>query len=139
MGLPIIYALTHDSIGLGEDGPTHQPVEHIPTLRSIPGLLVFRPADALETSEAWDFSLTSSMNPIVICLSRQKIKSIRTRCKYPNYIKKKNDFNLTSLGAYVLYKSSNDVEDIALIATGSEVQIALNAAYKLFIEDNLHI
>ena len=77
MGLRVIHVMTHDSIGLGEDGPTHQPVEHLASLRAIPNLLVFRPADAIETLEAWDCALQAGTSPSVLCLSRQALPTFR--------------------------------------------------------------
>ncbi len=77
MGVRVIYVMTHDSIGLGEDGPTHQPVEHLASLRAIPNLLVFRPADAIETAEAWDCALRARGRPSVLCLSRQALPTLR--------------------------------------------------------------
>ena len=79
MGLPVIYVMTHDSIGLGEDGPTHQPVEHLASLRAIPNLTVIRPADAVETAEAWEIALSATRTPTVLCLSRQNLPTVRTR------------------------------------------------------------
>lgn len=116
MGLRVIYVMSHDSIGLGEDGPTHQPIEHLASLRAIPNLLVLRPADAVETLEAWEIALSSKMTPSVLVLSRQSLPALR---------KEHTDLNLTSYGAYVL----EDVEEIegfviTLVATGSEVSLA---------------
>jgi len=121
MGLKVIYVFSHDSIGLGEDGPTHQPVEHLAHLRSIPNLNVFRPADTIETLECWEIALKSSTNPSVIALSRQKI---------PFVSEKFNTKNMSSLGGYEIRKSNSNPE-ITLIASGSEVQIAIDALNKL--------
>lgn len=118
MGVPVTYVMTHDSIGLGEDGPTHQPVETIASLRAIPKLSVIRPADAVETAEAWELAVTSETTPTVLCLSRQGLPTVRTAHR---------DENLTARGAYVL-RNCPDGRDVTLIATGSEVEIALNAA-----------
>jgi transketolase len=118
MGIRVIHVMTHDSIGLGEDGPTHQPVEHLTSLRAIPGLLVFRPADAVETAEAWDCALRAQANPSVLCLSRQTLPAFRGGG---------GDTNLVALGAYVVVEPEGD-RDVTLIATGSEVSIALEAA-----------
>ncbi|MGV6804807.1 MAG: transketolase [Ruegeria sp.] len=118
MGVPVAYVMTHDSIGLGEDGPTHQPVETIASLRAIPNLTVIRPADAVETAEAWQIAATSGGTPTVLCLSRQGLPTVRTR---------HTDANLTSKGAYVLREPSGE-RDVTLVATGSEVEIALQAA-----------
>ena len=79
MGIRVIHVMTHDSIGLGEDGPTHQPVEHLASLRAIPNLLVFRPGDAVETAEAWDCALRADTNPSVLCLSRQALPDVPRR------------------------------------------------------------
>ncbi|MEW9304456.1 transketolase [Labrys neptuniae] len=117
MGLRVIHVMTHDSIGLGEDGPTHQPVEHLAALRAIPNLLVFRPADAVETAEAWECALTAERQPSVLCLSRQALPTLRSDC----------GVNGVALGAYVLVEPPG-VRDVTLIATGSEVSIAVEAA-----------
>jgi transketolase len=122
MKLKVIYILTHDSIGLGEDGPTHQPIEHLLSLRSIPNLNVFRPADSIETLESWELALKNHSTPSVIALTRQDLPLIR---------KNKSKNNLTSLGGYVLSKSYSTKCNITIIATGSEVEIALNVQQKL--------
>jgi len=121
MGLRVIYILSHDSIGLGEDGPTHQPIEHLAHLRAIPNLNVFRPADTIETLECWEIALKSSTTPSVIALTRQKIPFISEV-----FTKK----NMSSLGAYEIKKSGSNSE-VTLIASGSEVQIAIDAQKKL--------
>jgi transketolase len=118
MGIRVIHVMTHDSIGLGEDGPTHQPVEHLASLRAIPNLLVFRPADAVETAEAWDCALRSQTSPSVLCLSRQAL---------PTFRQAGGDANRVALGAYVAVEPEGG-RDVTLIATGSEVSIALHAA-----------
>ncbi len=118
MGIRVIHVMTHDSIGLGEDGPTHQPVEHLASLRAIPNLLVFRPADAVETAEAWDCALRSQTSPSVLCLSRQGL---------PTFRESGSEQNLVAFGAYVVVEPE-DGRDVTLIATGSEVSIALHAA-----------
>ena len=118
MGIRVIHVMTHDSIGLGEDGPTHQPVEHLASLRAIPNLLVFRPADAVETAEAWDCALRSQASPSVLCLSRQGL---------PTFREASGEQNLVAFGAYVAVEPE-DGRDVTLIATGSEVSIALHAA-----------
>ncbi|WMT78291.1 transketolase [Bradyrhizobium sp. Ash2021] len=118
MGIRVIHVMTHDSIGLGEDGPTHQPVEHLASLRAIPNLLVFRPADAVETAEAWDCALRSQTSPSVLCLSRQGL---------PTFREAGGDANRVALGAYVVVEPEGG-RDVTLIATGSEVSIALHAA-----------
>ena len=121
MGLRVIYIFSHDSIGLGEDGPTHQPIEHLIHLRTIPNLNVFRPADTIETLECWEIALKSSTNPSVIALSRQKLPSVTET------LTKKN---MSNLGGYELKKTNLNPE-VTLIASGSEVQIAIEALNKL--------
>ena len=116
MGARVVYVLTHDSIGLGEDGPTHQPVEHLATLRSMPRMNVFRPADTVETAEAWELALNSDV-PSVLALTRQNLPTVRTRHTRQN---------LSARGAYVLEEAVARRKAI-LLATGSEVEIALNA------------
>lgn len=110
--------MTHDSIGLGEDGPTHQPVEQVASLRAMPNVNVFRPADAVETAEAWELAVLSDNTPSILALSRQGLPTVR---------KEHSGENKTAKGAYVLRDSDGD-RDVTLIATGSEVEIALNAA-----------
>ena len=117
MGIRVIHVMTHDSIGLGEDGPTHQPAEHLAALRAIPNLLVFRPADAVETAEAWDCALKAETSPSILCLSRQALSTVRDATAD----------NQVALGAYVLAEPAFG-RDVTLIATGSEVSIALEAA-----------
>ncbi|SVA01762.1 uncharacterized protein METZ01_LOCUS54616, partial [marine metagenome] len=121
MKLRVIYIFSHDSIGLGEDGPTHQPIEQLEHLRSIPNLNVFRPADINETLECWEIALKSKSNPSAIALSRQKL---------PYVSEHSAGENMCSKGAYVLKKTSDNA-DISLIASGSEVEIALEAQEKL--------
>ena len=118
MRIRVIHVMTHDSIGLGEDGPTHQPVEHLASLRAIPNLLVFRPGDAIETAEAWDCALRAQNNPSVLCLSRQAM---------PTFREAGYEQNLVAFGAYVVIEPE-DRRDVTLIATGSEVSIAMHAA-----------
>ena len=117
MGVRVVYVFTHDSIGLGEDGPTHQPVEHLAALRAIPNLNVFRPADTVETAEAWEIALSSTTTPSVLALTRQNLRPVRTTHSRQN---------LTARGAYVLAEAEGRRRAI-LIATGSEVEIALDA------------
>ncbi|WP_394196605.1 transketolase [Litoreibacter albidus] len=117
MGVPVTYVMTHDSIGLGEDGPTHQPVEHLTMLRATPNTNVFRPADAVETAEAWELALSSKSTPSVMALSRQNLPTVRTDHKLKN---------LTAQGAYVLAEAESKRQAI-IMATGSEVEIALAA------------
>ncbi len=121
MKLRVIYIFSHDSIGLGEDGPTHQPIEQLESLRAIPNLNVFRPADINETIECWEIALKSKNTPSAIALSRQKL---------PYISEHKSGENKCSKGAYVLKESSNNA-DVSLIASGSEVEIALEAQEKL--------
>jgi transketolase len=116
----VIYVMTHDSIGLGEDGPTHQPIEHLQSLRAMPGLEVYRPADAVETAECWTLALASG-GPSVLALTRQNVQPVRTAAA---------EENLCALGAYRL-KSARNPRKVILIATGSEVEIALGAAETL--------
>ncbi|MBE0536616.1 MAG: transketolase [Phycisphaerae bacterium] len=118
---PTVFVFTHDSIGLGEDGPTHQPVEHLAALRAIPDLLVIRPADANETAQAWKYALEHRDRPIALALTRQGLP-VLDQAKYPSA-------SLLAKGAYVLIKA--DKPDVLLIATGSEVQLAVAAAEKL--------
>jgi len=127
MGQKVIYIFSHDSIGLGEDGPTHQPIEHLTHLRAIPNLNVFRPADTIETLECWETALKSSSNPSVIALSRQKI---------PFVTETLTNKNMSALGGYELKKTNSNPE-ITLIASGSEVEIAIDALKKLK-EDNIN-
>jgi transketolase len=118
MGARVIHVLTHDSIGLGEDGPTHQPIEHLAALRAIPNLLVFRPADTFETAEAWECALRHDRGPSVLALTRQALPPVRTG--------EASVENKVARGAYVLEDCDGPAE-IALFATGSEIQLALGA------------
>jgi transketolase len=118
MNQRVIHVMTHDSIGLGEDGPTHQPVEHIASLRAMPNVLVFRPADAIEVAESWACALKQTNSPSVLCLTRQALPTIQARST--------ND-NLTAKGAYIVRKALGK-RKFTLLATGSEVAIALEAA-----------
>ena len=124
MGLRVIHVMTHDSIGLGEDGPTHQPVEHLAALRAMPNLLVFRPADAVETVEAWACALEHDTSPSVLCLTRQALPTLR---------REHTDNNLVAFGAYVLHEPPRG-RDVTLLATGSEVSIAMDAVALLAAE-----
>ncbi len=121
----IIYVMTHDSIGLGEDGPTHQPVEQLSGLRSIPNLNVFRPADRMETIECWQLALESSKTPSVLSLTRQKLNPVR---------KKYSDTNKCSFGAYEVLRTNKKVE-LTILATGSEVNLACEVSHKLATEN----
>ncbi|MCC5981756.1 MAG: transketolase [Oceanicaulis sp.] len=117
MNQPVIYVLTHDSIGLGEDGPTHQPVEHLSALRAIPGVETWRPCDALETAESWACALERDDGPAILALSRQKVPHLR---------EDDGSANLSARGGYVLRESSGTAQ-IVLIATGTEVELAVKA------------
>ena len=116
----VVYVMTHDSIGLGEDGPTHQPIEHLQSLRAIPGLEVYRPADAVETAECWALALASE-KPGILALSRQNLPPVRTQAAGEN---------LCARGAYRL-KAAENPRKVIFLATGSEVEVALGAAAKL--------
>ena len=120
----VIYVFTHDSIGLGEDGPTHQPIEQLTSLRSIPNLNVFRPADLIETFECWQKALESENAPSVIALTRQGIKPIRL---------KNTSENMSALGAYEILRTGNDIK-ITLISSGSETSLACDVSHKLATE-----
>lgn len=122
MGLRVIYVLTHDSIGLGEDGPTHQPIEHLAALRAIPNLQVMRPADSIETIECWEIAIRSINTPSVLALTRQNI-NVHHRAL-------PNEENFVSKGAYIISESSLDL-DVTIFATGSEVSIAIEAQKSL--------
>ncbi|MCB1334128.1 MAG: transketolase [Roseivivax sp.] len=115
--IPTVFVMTHDSIGLGEDGPTHQPVEHLAISRATPNTYVFRPADVVETAEAWEIALTSAATPSVLSLTRQNVPTVRTEHK---------SRNMVAQGAYVLAESDGKRQAI-LLATGSEVSIAMAA------------
>jgi transketolase len=116
----VIYVMTHDSIGLGEDGPTHQPVEHVMSLRAMPGLNVFRPADAIETAECWALSLKRQDGPSLLALSRQNLPAVRFEASE----------NLCARGGYRL-KAAENARRVVLVATGSEVSLALDVAKAL--------
>jgi transketolase len=117
MGVPVVYVMTHDSIGLGEDGPTHQPVEHLAISRATPNTWVFRPADLVETAEAWELALSSKSTPSVLALSRQNLPAVRHT---------HTGQNMVARGGYVLAEAEGKRQAI-LMATGSEVEIALKA------------
>jgi transketolase len=118
MGLRVIHVMTHDSIGLGEDGPTHQPVEHLAALRAIPNLAVFRPCDAVETTECWQLALERSAGPSVLALTRQNLPQLRAGV---------DDENRCAHGAYELLPAENGEAQVSLFASGSEVAIAADA------------
>ena len=117
----VVYVMTHDSIGLGEDGPTHQPIEHLSALRAIPNLNVFRPADGVETAECWELALKSTDRPSILALTRQAVPNLRTA---------EPDDNLCAKGAYVLREPAGK-RGVTLMATGSEVGLAVSAAAAL--------
>jgi transketolase len=119
--VPVVYVMTHDSIGLGEDGPTHQPVEHLAALRAMPNMRVFRPADAVETAECWQLALENTTGPTVLALSRQNLTPVRTLA---------NADNLCSHGAYELVAAKGEAK-VSLYASGSEVEIAVAAQKEL--------
>ncbi|MBV1927405.1 MAG: transketolase [Rhodobacteraceae bacterium] len=125
MKIPTVFVMTHDSIGLGEDGPTHQPVEHLAISRATPNTYVFRPADGVETAESWEIALTSKSTPSVMALTRQGLPTLRTEHKTRN---------LTAQGAYVLADATAGKRQVILIATGSEVSIAMEARAALEAE-----
>ena len=123
MKVPSIFVMTHDSIGLGEDGPTHQPVEHLASLRAMPNVLVLRPGDANEVSYAWKIALENATGPSILVLTRQNIPTLE---RTPN-----NPASLTEKGGYVLYDSEKSVPDAILMGTGSELHLAVNAQKEL--------
>src|SRR5262249_39600218 len=118
MGERVIHVMTHDSIGLGEDGPTHQPVEHLASLRAMPNLLVFRPCDAGETVECWQLALQNKHRPSVLALTRQNLPQLRNRFDADN---------ICAAGAYEI-AGPDERADVSIFATGSEVAIAVEAA-----------
>lgn len=122
----VIHVLTHDSIGLGEDGPTHQPVEHLSALRAIPNLYVYRPCDGIETAECWELALKSTTAPSILALTRQGVPTLREA----------DPVNKSSLGAYILEECESDEPEVTIFASGSEVQLALEAAEQL---DNVRV
>ena len=126
MNIPVIYVMTHDSIGLGEDGPTHQPVEHLAALRAIPNLTIIRPCDIIETIEAWDIAIKNS-GPTVLVLTRQNLKLSSANRKE----------NLVKKGAYVILNYKN--YDATILASGSEVEIACSASNELKQNNSLNI
>jgi transketolase len=122
MRLQCIYVFTHDSIGLGEDGPTHQPIEHAAMLRTIPGMSVWRPADAVETAFSWAAALEATNSPTALLLSRQNLPPLSRTAQAREHIRQ---------GGYVLLEASGGKPDIVLIASGSEVELALKAQAEL--------
>ena len=129
MGLKVIYIFSHDSIGLGEDGPTHQPIEQLNGLRAIPNLNVFRPADINETLECWEIALKNKNTPSAIALSRQKLPYINPKL---------SDDNECEKGAYVVKITSHDYK-VILMASGSEVEIALEVQIALKAVSYTHL
>jgi transketolase len=127
-GIPVVYVMTHDSIGLGEDGPTHQPVEHLAALRAMPKMRVFRPADAIETAECWQLALERTDGPSVLALTRQNLPQIR---------KEAGSGNLSAEGAYELSPADGKAR-ATIFASGSEVEIAL-AAQKILNEQSFPV
>jgi transketolase len=125
--IPSIYVMTHDSIGLGEDGPTHQPIEHLAALRAMPNMRVFRPADAVETAECWQLAIERRDGPTLLALTRQNLPQVRTSA---------DDGNLCATGAYELSPASDGRAKATLFASGSEVEIALGAQ-KLLTEKGM--
>jgi transketolase len=119
MGVRSIFVMTHDSIGLGEDGPTHQPIEHLAALRAVPNLNVFRPCDNVETLECWALALKSEKRPSLLALSRQSVPQLRLE---------QSDENLCARGAYVIRRFGGEERDLTILATGTEVSIAVEAA-----------
>jgi transketolase len=122
MGKRVIYVMTHDSIGLGEDGPTHQPVEHLAALRAMPNLNVFRPADPVETAECWQLALAAANTPSVLALTRQAVPPLRTD---------RDGENRSARGAYVLAEAEGGERDVTILATGSEVGVAVEARARI--------
>jgi transketolase len=129
MGLPVVYVLTHDSIAVGEDGPTHEPIEQLASIRIIPGLTVIRPADGNETSAAWAYALQNNDNPVALVLTRQNLPILEGTADSRNTISK---------GAYVVSEAANGQPQGILIATGSEVQLAV-ASQKALAEQGIHV
>jgi transketolase len=122
MGQRVVYVMTHDSIGLGEDGPTHQPVEQLASLRAMPNLNVFHPADAVEVAECWELALLASGTPSILTLTRQGVPALRTAA---------GSENLSARGAYVLAEAKGSKRDVTILATGSEVSLAMEAREQL--------
>ena len=125
MELRVIYVMTHDSIGLGEDGPTHQPIEHLASLRAMPNLLLFRPADAVETAECWELALANAERPSVLALTRQGVPCLRAGAGG------NGTGNACARGGYVLREASAETPRVVLLATGSECAIADEARQTL--------
>jgi transketolase len=128
MNLPVVFVFTHDSIGLGQDGPTHQPIEQLMTLRATPNMLVIRPCDANETAEAWRVAMEQNTRPVALAFTRQKVPTF-DRQKY-------NPADGLWRGAYILSDPPEDKADVILIGTGSEVQLCMQAQSAL-AKDNI--
>ena len=126
MEIPVIHIFTHDSIGVGEDGPTHQPVEHLASLRAIPGLIVLRPADANETVEAWRVIMPLRHEPVALILTRQALP-VLDRAKYASA-------EGVARGAYILADADDGKPEVLLLASGSEVSLCIDAYEKLKTE-----
>jgi transketolase len=122
MEVPVTYVLTHDSIGVGEDGPTHQPIEQMAMLRAMPNMTVYRPADATECAAAWYYAITSAHTPTALVLTRQNLPQLKGSSKE------------ALKGAYIISDSKKDVPDAIIIATGSEVQLGIGAQEELLKE-----
>ena len=120
----VIYVFTHDSIGLGEDGPTHQPIEQLTSLRSIPNLNVYRPADLIETFECWQLALENKNSPSVIALTRQSVSPVRVKSSFTNK---------SSAGAYEVLRTGNNIK-VTILASGSETSLACDIGHKLATE-----
>ena len=127
MGIRVIYVLTHDSIGVGEDGPTHQPIEHLASYRAMPNILTFRPCDIVETAEAWQVALSEEHRPSILALSRQGLPMLRTSAEK----------NMTAKGGYVISPAKAG-RQASIIATGSEVSVAVEAQ-KLLAAEGLDV
>jgi transketolase len=121
MGQRVVYVMTHDSIGLGEDGPTHQPVEQLAAVRAMPNLNVFRPADPIETAECWELALAAAGTPSILALTRQAVPALR----------KAGTGNLSAKGAYVMEEAQGGKRAVTILATGSEVGLAMEARERL--------
>lgn len=126
MGLPVTYVFTHDSIAVGEDGPTHEPIEHLASLRAMPNLSVIRPADANESAEAWKLAISSKNVPTALVLSRQNLPVLANTAELAK--------DGVAKGAYVVSSATKQIPDAIIIATGSEVSLAIEAQSKLLAE-----
>jgi transketolase len=130
MGLPVTYVFTHDSIAVGEDGPTHEPIEQLAALRAMPNMSVIRPADANETAAAWKLAVQSTEKPTALVLTRQNLPTLKDTDK--------NAYDGVSKGAYVVSPAGKDTADALLLAVGSEVSLAVEAQAELAKED-IHV